>query len=291
VPDIARAIADGLCVGPRVFAAGEALTISGGHGWNSFARQVDGPYPLRKAVREQLRAGATVIKLIATGGVLTPGIPLDFRAFTTEEIEAAVDEAHKWNVPISAHAIGREGIAYCVSAGIDSIEHGFQITAEIAERMKEQGTAYVPTRRALIGIVENRELVPDYVFSKGTRAFEQAHEAFANALKAGVTFVCGTDAGTHQNPHGYAVAEIRSMTQWGLPPIMSWQAATTKAATLLQADDIGTVAEGYLADLALWEGNPIDDPDAARKPTLVMKSGRLLVDEQLTGLYSADTLG
>jgi imidazolonepropionase-like amidohydrolase len=284
VPCVARAIADGLCVGPQVLAAGEALTISGGHGWNSFARQVDGPYPLRQAVREQLRAGANVIKLIATGGVLTPGIPVDFRAFTTEEIEAAVDEAHKWNAPISAHAIGKEGIAACVHAGIDSIEHGFQITTEIAQRMSERGTAYVPTLSALAGIMEHPASVPDYVFRKGSQVFDQAHEAFANALKAGVPFVCGTDAGTHQNPHGSALGEIRRMIQWGLPPVMSWQAATRNAAALLRADDIGTVAEGYLADLALWDGNPIEDPVTAWKPALVLRRGRPFVEESASDL-------
>ena len=131
--DVGRAIADGRIPGPRVVASGTALTVTGGHGWNSFARQTDGADGVRVAVREQIRAGARSIKIVATGGVLTPGVSVDFTAFTREEVEAAVDEAHKWGVPIAAHAIGRTGIGYCVAAGIDSIEHGAQIDATIAK--------------------------------------------------------------------------------------------------------------------------------------------------------------
>src|SRR6266702_4511310 len=136
VCEVGKAIADGRAPGPRVVASGQALTITGGHGWNSFAREVDGADGVRKAVREQIRAGARSIKIVATGGVLTPGIPVDFTAFTQEEVDAAVDEAHHWNVPIAAHAIGRTGIANCVEAGIDSIEHGAQIDVELARKMK-----------------------------------------------------------------------------------------------------------------------------------------------------------
>src|SRR3989442_10330089 len=155
VCDVGRAIADGRVDGPRVVASGQALTITGGHGWNSFARQADGPDGVRVAVREQIRSGARSIKIVATGGVLTPDIPVDFTAFTPEEVEAAVDEAHTWGVPIAAHAIGATGIAQCVRAGIDSIEHGSQISAELARQMKTKGTVHVPTISALRRIVDH----------------------------------------------------------------------------------------------------------------------------------------
>src|SRR5439155_11135801 len=113
----------------------QAITITGGHGWTTFARQADGPVAVRTAVREQLRSGARSIKIVATGGVLTPGVSFDFTAFTYEEVEAAVDEAHKWGVPITAHAIGATGIDYCVRAGIDWIEHGAMIGTGTAQRM------------------------------------------------------------------------------------------------------------------------------------------------------------
>src|SRR5205823_5385627 len=128
VCEVGKAIADGRAEGARVVASGQALTITGGHGWNSFARQADGPDGVRVAVREQVRSGARSIKIVATGGVLTPGVSFDFTAFTPEEVEAAVDEAHKWGVPIAAHAIGHAGIDNCVRAGIDSTQHGSQMT-------------------------------------------------------------------------------------------------------------------------------------------------------------------
>jgi imidazolonepropionase-like amidohydrolase len=127
---VARAVERGLLCGPRILAAGRALTITGGHGHNvGFAREVDGPVDVRRAVREEIRAGATAIKLIATGGVLTPGITHDFTAFTREELQAAVDESRSWGRVVAAHAIGPEGILLAVLAGVDSIEHGSMLSA------------------------------------------------------------------------------------------------------------------------------------------------------------------
>src|SRR5712691_6533967 len=194
VCDVGRAIADGRTPGPRVVASGQALTITGGHGWNSFARQTDGPDGVRLAVREQLRSGARSIKIVATGGVLTPGMSFDFTAFTPEEVEAAVDEAHTWGVPIAAHAIGAGGIANCVKAGIDSIEHGAQIQPETARIMKQRGIFHVPTISALTGIVGNPETVPAYAVEKATAVLEFARDAFRRAVRAGVRHACGTDA-------------------------------------------------------------------------------------------------
>src|SRR5439155_11275687 len=155
----------------------------------------DGPDGVRVAVREQIRSGARSIKIVATGGVLTPDIPVDFTAFTPEEVEAAVDEAHTWGVPIAAHAIGRTGIQNCVREGIDSIEHGSQITAAIAKQMVERGTFHVPTISALRGIVDHPEDVPAYAVEKGRQIMDMAKEAFVRSRRAGVRIACGTDAG------------------------------------------------------------------------------------------------
>ncbi|TML15686.1 MAG: hypothetical protein E6G39_06565, partial [Actinobacteria bacterium] len=133
--DVARAIDEGIVAGTRVRPAGQALTVTGGHGHGLFALEVDGADGLRKAVRQQVSAGAKAIKVVATGGVLTPGIKVDVTAFTLEELEAAVDEAHKWDLPIAAHAHGAAGIANAVRAGVDSIEHGSQISAQVAKEM------------------------------------------------------------------------------------------------------------------------------------------------------------
>jgi imidazolonepropionase-like amidohydrolase len=272
--DVARAIEDGRAAGPRVVASGQAITITGGHGWNTFARQADGPDGIRVAVRQQVRAGARSIKIVATGGVLTPGIPVDFAALTPDEIAAAVDEAHKWGVPIAAHAIGRTGIEACVRAGVDSIEHGSQVTAAIAREMRERGTFHVPTISALRGIVDHPDEVPAYAVEKGRQIMEMARDAFARATKGGVRHACGTDAGTPFNPHGGAPLELVRMVEWGLSPLKALQAGTSNAADLLRVPDVGRVAPGHAADLVMWEGNPLEDPSALLSPGLVMKAGR-----------------
>jgi imidazolonepropionase-like amidohydrolase len=276
VCEVARAIADGRAKGPRVVASGRAITITGGHGWNTFARQADGPEGMRVAVREQLRAGARSVKIVATGGVLTPGIPVDFSAFTAAEIDAAVDEAHKWGVPIAAHAIGQTGIEECVRAGVDSIEHGSQITSEIARAMKERGTFHVPTISALRGIVDHPEDVPAYAVEKGRQIVDMAREALGRTSRAGVRHACGTDAGTPHNPHGGAPLEVIRMVEWGLSPLKAMRAGTSGAADLLRLPGVGRVSAGSFADLVLWEGDPLDDLRALLSPRVVMMSGRVV---------------
>jgi imidazolonepropionase-like amidohydrolase len=276
VCEVARAVGEGRTPGPRIVASGQALTITGGHGWTSFARQCDGPDGVRLAVREQLRAGARSIKIVATGGVLTPGVTVDFTAFTPEEVAAAVDEAHKWNVPIAAHAIGRTGIEHCVRAGIDSIEHGAQITAQIAREMKERGTFHVSTINALRGIVDHPEDVPAYAVEKGRQILGMAQDAFRRSVRAGVAFACGTDAGTPHNPHGGAPREAIRMVEWGLSPTKALQAASSNAARLLRLGEVGTVEEGKLADLVLWRGDPVEDVTALLSPRTVWMGGEVV---------------
>jgi imidazolonepropionase-like amidohydrolase len=274
--EVGKAISEGRVPGPRVVASGRALTITGGHGWNSFAQQCDGSEGVRAAVREQFRAGARSIKIVATGGVLTPGVSVDFTAFTPEEIAAAVDEAHKWGAPIAAHAIGRTGIEHCVRAGIDSIEHGAQITPEIAREMKERGIFHVPTISALMGIVGHPEDVPAYAVEKGRQIVDMLKEALRRNARTGVPFACGTDAGTPHNPHGNGPSEVINMVEWGLTQIKALQAATSNAADLLRVPDVGRVEEGNAADLVLWDADPLDDITALLAPRMVMLSGEVV---------------
>jgi imidazolonepropionase-like amidohydrolase len=280
VCEVGKAIADGRVLGPRVLASGQALTITGGHGWTSFARQVDGPDGVRTAVREQIRAGARSIKIVATGGVLTAGIPVDFAAFTPEEIEAAVDEAHKWGLPIAAHAIGRTGIDHCVRAGVDSIEHGAQMSADSARQMKEKGIFQVPTISALRGIVDHPEDVPAYAVEKGKQILEVAQEVFRRAVRLGVRHACGTDAGTPHNPHGSAPREVMRMVEWGLPPLKALQAATANAAELVRVPEVGSAEAGRSADLVLWQEDPLEDVSALLAPRLVMKAGQVVFESR-----------
>ena len=278
VPEIARAIAAGLLPGPRVLAAGHALTITGGHGHNvAFAREVDGADNVRKAVREEIRAGATAIKLVATGGVLTPGIGADFTAFTPEELWAAVDEAHKWGRPVGAHATGERGIAQAVDAGVDSIEHGSMISAEIAERMVAAGTAHVPTINAIRGIVDHPDEVPAYAVEKGRALEPVARESFLRAATAGVVQAAGTDAGTPFNPHGSLPRELVHMVQWGVSALHAMRAATINAAALLRVEgDVGTVGAGKQADLVLYAGDPTHEIERVLEPTLVLRAGEIV---------------
>jgi imidazolonepropionase-like amidohydrolase len=276
VIQVANGIERGLVAGPRILAAGRALTITGGHGHSvGFAREVDGPDGLRRAVREEIRAGATAIKLVATGGVLTPGITHDFTAFTQEELDAAVDEAHSWSRVVGAHAIGPEGIIRAVRAGVDSIEHGSMLSAEGARLMKERGAFHVPTISAIRGIVEHADDVPAYAVEKATALVEPAREGFRRSLRGGVRIACGTDAGTPFNPHGNTLVEIVRMVEWGMTPLQAMRAATSNAAALLRLDDVGLVAEGAAADLVLFGANPLEDIKAVLEPALVLKAGEI----------------
>ena len=146
----------------------------------------------RPGSRQQFRNGARSIKIVATGGVLTPGVTVDFTAFTPEEVAVAVDEAHKWDAPIAAHAIGRTGIDHCERAGIDSIEHGAQITAETARQMKERGMFHVPTISVLLGIVDHPKDVPVYAVEKGRQIVDMLRDTFRRNVRLGVRFACGT---------------------------------------------------------------------------------------------------
>ena len=228
-------------------------------------------------MREEIKAGARVIKVIATGGVLTPGITADFTAFTPEELEAAVDETHKWGRTIAAHAIGPAGIVNAVQAGIDSIEHGSMLTTEGARLMKERGTFHVPTISALRGMVDHPDEVPAYAVEKAAALVGTARDAFRRAVRAGVRHACGTDAGTPFNPHGNAPLEIVRMVEWGLTALRAMRAATSEAAELLRLPDVGTVKAGNAADLVLYDADPIEGIDAVMKPALVMKAGEIVV--------------
>jgi imidazolonepropionase-like amidohydrolase len=276
------AVERGLARGPRIVAAGRALTITGGHGHSiGIAREVDGPDAVRQAVREEIRDGARTIKVIATGGVLTPGITADFTAFTPEEIAAAVDEAHKWGRTVAAHAIGEGGIVQAVLAGVDSIEHGSQISAEAARFMKEAGTFHVATIGAIRGIVEHPDEVPAYAVEKATALAAQQRDAFRRAVRAGVRHAVGTDAGTPFNPHGGAPREIVRMVEWGLTPLKAMQAATSNAAALLRLPDLGAVQAGRAADLCVYEGDPVEEIERILEPAMVLKAGELVAGELL----------
>ena len=270
----------GRIAGPRILCAGRAVCITGGHGWRMLGRQADGPDDLRRAVREQLRAGADVIKLIATGGVMTPGVDPRAAQLTLEELRAGVDEAHRARRRAAAHAMADEGIAWCLDAGIDTIEHGVFLTEALATRMATQGTALVATLIAPHAIVEGGLAagIPEFAVTKSLALRERHLESFRLALGAGVTIAAGTDAGTPLNPHGSIVPELALMVAAGMAPLQVVRAATSVAAQVLGiAAETGSIAPGLAADLIAVEGDPATDIKALDAIRLVVADGRTVL--------------
>jgi imidazolonepropionase-like amidohydrolase len=255
------AIVEGRLPGPRMRAAGSLICMTGGHGW-MIGREADGPDDVRKAVREQRRAGADCIKFTATGGVMTPGVDPRATSFTEEELRAGVDEAHKAFVKTAAHAQGTSGIKNAVRAGIDSIEHGIFLDDEAVELMRERGTVLVATLAAPHNISKYGLAggIPAYAVEKSNLVMEAHRESFKLAYRSGVRIAMGTDAGTPFNRHGANAEEIALMVECGVPPADVLVAATRTAAELLDLlDECGTVETGKRADLVIVDGDPLTD--------------------------------
>ena len=275
------AVRAGLVAGPRILAAGRGVCMTGGHGWQLVARQADGADEVRKAVREQLRAGADVIKLLATGGVMTPGVDPSSPQLTLDELRAGVEEAHKARRRAAAHAQAEDGIALCLEAGIDTIEHGVFLTEQLAARMAAQGTALVATLVAPHAIVEGGLAagIPEFAVKKSVAVRDRHLESFRLALRAGVQIAAGTDAGTPLNPHGTIVPELMLMAGAGMAPLDVIRAATSVAASVAGLEgDTGRVAPGLAADLLAVEGNPGESLKALEAVRLVIADGRIIVN-------------
>jgi imidazolonepropionase-like amidohydrolase len=279
--EISKAIDRGMIEGPRVRAAGRVVTMTGGHG-HFIGREADGPDEVRKAVRAEIKGGANFIKVMATGGVLTPGVDPSQTTFQLEEMQAAVEEAHKAGRPAASHAIGNGGIKNALQAGIDSVEHGFYLDDEAINLALKNQAFLVPTLIAVDQIVNNGPEggIPDWVVRKAQSESGHHRESFVMAVKSGVKIAAGTDAGTPFNPHGDLALELAKMVEFGLPPMLALVAATSNAARLLRMDDqIGSVEKGKIADLILVDGDPLRDIGAMRRPSLVMQSGRIVRDQ------------
>lgn len=287
VIDLARAIAQGIATGPRIVAAGAAICMTGGHGWFT-GREADGPDGVRQAVREQLKAGATVIKLMATGGVMTPGIDVGVVGLSENELAAGIEEAHNAGRKTATHAIGTRGINNALRAGIDSVEHGTLLDEESVELFLKRGAFLVPTLSALDNILRNADKgeMAEHVIRKTRQVRERAAAGFRLALAAGVRVGAGTDASTPYNPHGGLVRELELMVAAGCTPMQALRAATGVAAELLGlADEIGTIEVGKQADLILVDGDPLADIGALRDLRAVLKDGRVAVQKAAAGAY------
>ena len=249
--------------GPTVRAAGRMICMTGGHG-NRVGRIADGVEEVVKAVREQIHAGSDLIKLMATGGVMTPGVDPEDAHYSAEELAAGIAEGNRFHRPCASHAQGREGILNAVRGGIDSIEHGIFMDERCVEEMVERGTYLVPTLAALRNILGNREHgIPDYAVEKAERVSKTHRRSIAMFYEAGGKLAMGTDAGTPFNYHGENARELRYMVDVGIRPRDALVAATSQAADLNRLADRGRIREGAAADLLLVNGNPADDIDLA----------------------------
>lgn len=296
--DLRRAIDEGFIPGPRVVASGPALTITGGHGdMNGFAPAVsnmmypaekdfsivDSPDEIRHAVRAQVKYGVDVIKILATGGVLSQGDKPGAEQFTYEEMKVAVDTAHQAGRKVAAHAHGTQGIKDAVRAGVDSIEHGSLIDAEGIEMMKAHGTylvADIYNDDYILGKAVEFGLPKENV-EKEKMVGRLQRENFAKAVAAGVKIAFGTDAGVY--PHGDNAKQFHYMVKFGMTPAGAIRAATSSAADLIgRAKDVGTLEAGKYADLIAITANPLDKVEVLEHVSFVMKGGKIYKDE-ITG--------
>ena len=271
----------GLVPGPRILCAGRGICITGGHGWHLIGREADGPDEVRKAVREQIKAGADVIKIFATGGVMTPGVDPNSAQLTLDEVRAAIEEARKAGRRTAAHAGGAEGIANALEGGITTIEHGIFLNEALCRRMARDGVALVPTLIAPQAILTGGVAagIPEFAVRKSEAVCDRHVESFEMAMRLGVPIAAGTDAGTPLNGHGSMVPELELMVKAGLAPLAAIHAATAAAALALGLEhEAGRVAPGLAADLLAVAGNPAERIGALDEVRLVMAQGRLVVN-------------
>mgnify|MGYP000514458925 CR=1 FL=1 len=256
-----RAVALGLVKAPRLILSGEFICMTGGHGWN-VGREADGPDGVRRAARDQLKAGADNIKMIATGGILTPGTEIGVAQLTVEEMRAGVDEAKKAGKISAAHAHGAQGVKNAVIAGVDSVEHAYLMDEEAAEMMIKSGTYLVATSTAVRNVVKfgvASGIRADTV-RKAQQGLESHVKTFQRAWKMGVKQAMGTDSGVPMTHHGNNLDELVYLVEMGLSPMDAINVATLNSAKLLKLDHlIGSIEEGKLADIVIIDGDPLAD--------------------------------
>jgi imidazolonepropionase-like amidohydrolase len=283
-----NAINDGLVQGPRILTAGHAIGSPGGHCDQSpfppdrvkplgpIEGVCSGPESCREAVRDQMKWGADVIKICASGGVFSESDPLKVPQLTPAELEAIVGEAHRWGRKVAAHSHGDEAARLAVEAGVDSIEHGTFLTADTLRLMKQRGTYLVPTRMAAWWSGRHADSFPPPIARKAKAAATAGAEMMKLALKVGVPIAFGTDSGV--SPHGMNAKEFSLLVADGMSPAAALLAGTREAARLLGVDaETGSIEAGKAADLVAVPGNVLDDIAATENPTFVMARGAVFV--------------
>lgn len=277
------AITAGDVPGPRMQASGPALSITGGHCDDNLPAEqyhitaegvADGIAAVQHRVRENVKYGADLIKICATGGVMSKGDNPEHSQYTLEEMKAAVADAHRLGRKVAAHAHGAEGIRWVSMAGVDSVEHGSYVDDAAIAELKKSGTYLVPTLALEDWFVENAERyhVPPYAIAKAKAVFPVAQKNLAHAFASGVKVAMGTDAAVF--PHGLNAREFASYVKLGMTPIQAIQAGTVNAADLLGwSDKIGTIEAGKWADIIAMDGDPTQDITQLQHVKFVMKGG------------------
>jgi imidazolonepropionase-like amidohydrolase len=292
---VKTALEQGLIDGPRMQISLTMLSQTGGHGdsWMPCGSEipgffpvypgmpdgmVDGPEEMRKKVRELVRAGADLIKVATTGGVLSPSDDPRHAHFRDDELEMLVSEATAAGIWAMAHAQGAPGIKAAIRAGIRSIDHGIYLDDEAIEMMLEHGTFLVPTLVAPTGVVAAAEAgvqIPEVMVQKARGVIDTHRDSFKRAVAAGVKVAMGTDSAV--TPHGENLKELELMAQGGMDPIDVFVATTSRAAVLMGLqDELGTIQAGKRADLVVVDGDPFDFVTLPDQIAAVYKDGRLV---------------
>lgn len=277
--------------GPRIVAAGQYLSITGGHGaffspWvnvqNHMCKFVDGPDEIRKAIRQQVWSKVDVIKFFSTGGACDPNSNLQAQEFTDEELEIIVREAKRAFKRTSTHAHGTVGIKSAAKAGVDSIEHASMLDAECIQILKEKGNFIVPTLKASYEIMAHKAELPGYIVEKASSLVQNCKRSFGMAYEAGINIAMGTDSGTPFNYHGENAKEFELMVQYGMSCMDAIKCSTSKAAENLDMDNmVGSIEVGKCADLLLLSENPLKDIKVLQKEEciqMVIKDGNIEVN-------------
>jgi len=286
-----RAFEDGVFVGPRIYGCGQYICATGGHGWEGpNAVQVDGPYEMRKVVREQLRRGADGIKLAVTGGIGTAGESMYESQFLLDEIRAATEVAHQKGKRVTVHAGGAGGVKTAIRGRVDCIEHGYYLDDEAIEMMVENDVFYVPTIRCTQDrdFINEESGLPEFFIRKARAGARDHLESLQKALKAGLRIASGADQAPSSE---MALREIEHLVSAGMTEMAALRSATYTSAELCGLEDqVGTVEIGKLADLIVVSANPLEDISNIRKLRLVLKAGSLVDIKPQEGLVDFSDL-